>query len=213
MSEPPPGAAPPPADDASQPTAIARLLDEIRRDPRWREEVAALVGPVEAPTEPDGRPLAAPPLDPSLPAIAARLAEAVEQAGADAPIEPGRPFIGDVWARLRQLIRAEIASYRSRQAVVNGQTAAALQRIVLALDPADPASALGAVWTELIQLESRVGQLERRLARLEGTPGRPRLDALEYSARALSLELEPLGALRATVDDLERRLAGLEGAP
>jgi hypothetical protein len=212
MSEPP-GAAPPPADDASGPSALARLLDEIRRDTGWREEIAALAEPAAASDQPSGRPLAAPPLDPGLPAIVAGLLDAIARAGAGAPAEPGKPFVGDVRARLRQFIRAEIEPYRERQSIVNEQVAAALRRIALALDPADPEGALGALWSELARLDARVDELGRRLASLEGPPGQPRLDALEASAGALSLELEPLGMLRATVDELERRLARLEGAP
>jgi len=208
------GSAPgPPADPAEGPAAISRLLEEIRRDAGWRERVEALRQVAPAPAEPATSPPAAPALDPALRAIVSRLVDAADQAGREPPIEPGRALIGDVWARLRQLIRAEIGSYQARQAVVNGEAVAALQRLVATLDPADPASALGAIWAELLRLDATAGQLERRLARLEGSAATPRLDAVEAAARALASELEPLGALRATVAELEARLARLERAP
>jgi len=214
MSQPPgqPDARPTdPADGPATPGLIARLLDEIRRDPGWRAEVASLRRPAE-PTAAPARP-SAPPLDPSLRTIVAGLAEAVEQPWSDWVADPGRSSAYQAWFRARQLVRARVWPGRARQAVVNGAVASALQRVALMLDPSDSDSALGALWAELVRLEARVGELDRRLARLEGGGGASRLDAVEETARALSLEVEPLGALRATVDELERRLARLEGAP
>jgi hypothetical protein len=211
MSDPPPEERPlaPAEEPVDGPGRIARLLSEIRGDAAWRERVASLAQAIEpAPAPP--RTLAAQELDPSLSSIVAQLAAAAEQARQEPPIEPGRPFVGDVWARLRQLIRSEIASYQARQSVVNGEATAALQRLVAALDPIDPGSALGAVWAELARLDQSVADLERRLARLEGSAPTSRLDAVEGIARALASEVEPLGSLRATVAELEARLDRLE---
>src|SRR5207244_2889595 len=96
------------------------------------------------------------------------------------------------------------------QGVVNGEVAAALRRLSAQLDPSDPGSAVGGLWSELAGVAARVEVLERRLRALEGTGETSRVDALEATAQAFSAELAPLGSLRAAVDDLEARLAELE---
>jgi hypothetical protein len=162
------------------PVALSRLLDEIRADARWREELAALREGAEAPAT----------AQPSAEAIASALDElddAIEAADAVVPIEPGRLVIGDAWGRVRRQIHAEIRIYQDRQTEANRRVAAALRRIAAQLDRSAEGATIGELWRALGQLEARVAATE-----------------------SLGAEIEPLGAMRVALQEIEARLREVE---
>jgi hypothetical protein len=201
------------------PVAIARLLDEIRRDRRWREEIEAQRSRADTPASAEPI-VAAPPPDAALRIGVAALAHAIEHARAEVPVLPGPPALVGAWARLRAIVLSTVGVYQRRQVFVNGETAAALRRVAELLDPTDPGSAVGALWVEIARLGQRVDAIEARLGGDgasalrpgddEGAGGASRLDGIERNASALALEIEPLGRVRAAVAEIQARLEALE---
>jgi hypothetical protein len=198
---------------------VSQLIDEIRGDTTWREELESKRrgdrAPAEEPQVEDmpkpSPPPTAPPRDPALGAALSAGAAALSAAEAVVPIESGRPVIGEAWAVLRRQIHADIRIYGDRQSAVNHELMAALRRIDTALDAGDPVSALGAAWsaigglhTRLEVLDARVRDLER-VAKTRLTAIEQRVGSLEQAGAALTAEIEPLGALRVAVDELLTR--------
>ncbi|HEV8632712.1 MAG TPA: hypothetical protein VG370_00515 [Chloroflexota bacterium] len=140
------------------PVALSRLLDEIRADPRWREEVAAL-----RPEPAGGEGTSEDVLEATLDALEAAIAAADRVV----PIDPGRLVIGDAWARVRRQIHSEIRIYQDRQTVVNRQIAAALRRIAAELDPSVPEAAIAELWSALRRIEARLGEADALAAEIE----------------------------------------------
>jgi hypothetical protein len=200
------------------PVALSRLLDEIRADRGWREQVDALARPPEPPpaeSPPPPERLAAPPADPALADALAALADAIVAADAVVPIGSGRPVVGEAMAALRRQIHGEIRIYQDRQTLVNQQLAASLRRLAAALDPAVPDAPLAALWSALGRLEARIEAIEGAVA--AGAADDPavkrigaELTALRGGVDALGHELEPLGRVRVAVADLGARLEALE---
>ena len=99
----------------SDPVAISRLLDEIRGDTRWRDELAALAA--RGGFAPGGA------------EAVERLSAAIAEAASEVAIEAGSPIVGDAMARLRRRVHAEIRIYQDRQTAVNLEVADAVRRI------------------------------------------------------------------------------------
>jgi hypothetical protein len=169
----------PPDRPESAPVALSRLIDELRADPRWREEIAASRAGARATGEGPGG-AGATTGGARLEATLAALEGAIAEADAVVPIEPGRLVVGDAWARLRRQIHAEIRIYQDRQTTVNREVAAALGQIAAELRGAldriearieerlgatDALAAeiepLGAVRLAVEQLEARLSEVER----------------------------------------------------
>jgi len=142
------------------PVALSRLIDEIRADRRWREEVAALRSG-SAGSERQASPAADSRPDANLDA----LDEAIVAADREVPIEPGRPVIGEAWARVRRQIHGEIRIYQDRQTAANQLIAAALRRLDARLAAADALAAeiepIGALRLAVEELEARLTEVER----------------------------------------------------
>lgn len=192
---------------------VSRLIDEIRHDAGWRAATTAAESDAIDRTDAalDGArdpTMPAPPVDSSLRAAIATALAAVAAAAAAAP-PPTSSSVGRITAILRRL--AGLRAYQDQQSATNAQVLAALQRVEAALDPTDPGSTLGATWTALNALSSRIAELDetsaaglartqRALARTQGTLAGP--DGLAERVTALEQEIEPLGQLRVAIDGL-----------
>jgi hypothetical protein len=206
------------------PVALSRLLDEIRADRGWREQIdltGAPTGPpvgdapaAAGPPAPAER-LVVPPADNALADALGALADAVVAADAVVPIGGGRPVVGEAMAVLRRQIHAEIRIYQDRQTLVNQQLAAALRRLVAALDPTASGGPLAALWSAVGRLEARIEAIEATVAAGVGDDPAVRrigaeVTALRGGVDALNHELEPIGHVRVAVADLAARLDALE---
>jgi hypothetical protein len=189
-AEPAAGASPE-ASTAADVALVARLLDEIRADVWWHEEVARLrrTGGAAAPTGqspadgaaeetvpelpplPDAEPLqATAPLEmaprpsPDLAAAIQAIEAGIRAADAVVTIEPGRPVVGQLWAALRRQIHADARIYLDRQTSINLEILAALRRIERALDPGTADSSIAALWAGVAQVHAALGARLDQLA-------------------------------------------------
>jgi len=174
---------------------IARLLDEIRRDPDWRAEVAAAAAPVI-------RAVTVEPPRPSVAAVQVELADtvktllsAIEQADEPIAVGIGTPVVGEAMAAFRRRVHAEIRLSQDRQTAVNKVLVAALRRLAEQV-----ATTQGPIWATIDGLAAEVAELRSRVNALEGELG-----------RIEALELEPLGHVRVAVAELVERVKALEG--
>jgi hypothetical protein len=210
MSEQPDRAGKPGADATSE---IAQLLDQIRGDTRWREEVAAARAPAAPQTTPPSvEPMLtpqAPPPGPALGAAFEAMGAAIRAVDAPIPLDPATPVVGEAMAAFRRRVHAEIRIAQDRQTAVNYAIVAALESLVRHLDPASASSPVGALWNAAGEMAAAVTDLRRQLAALEAQL--ERLTALERANEMATLEMEPLGQVRVALAELEARLTALEG--
>ena len=220
------------ASTAADVALVARLLDEIRADVWWREEVARLrrTGGSAAPTGqppadaardetvpqlpplPDVEPPpTTPPLEiaprptPGLAGTIQAIEAAIRAADAVVTIEPGRPVVGQLWAALRRQIHADARIYLDRQTSINLEILDALRRIERALDPGTPESSTAALWAAVAQAQASLGQRLDQLA--------AELAALRAYAEALAARVEAdrarTGRLAEQVKQVEAAIAAL----
>lgn len=217
--------------DGSDVVHLSRIIDEIRNDVRWRERIADLdaekaKGGDAAPQEPgDARPirepLRLPELEPlpesggipaALVAACDTIEGAIEAADQVVPVEAGRPIVGELWARVRHQIQADVRRYQDRQTMVNRTIVAALLEVQKAIDPVSEGSPMRASSRTAQCLHAQIGSVIAALEQIErAAPLALVVDAIGRLDRLERRTDERLAALERTVDHQSQSISTVIG--